>query len=27
MTGARFNGLREGGVHHFQKLVADHMTA
>lgn len=26
MTGARFNGIWEGGVHHFQKLVADRMT-
>ncbi|MBN33223.1 MAG: hypothetical protein CMM46_00330 [Rhodospirillaceae bacterium] len=27
MAGARFNGVWEGGVHHFQKLVAQHMTA
>lgn len=27
MTGARFNGIWEGAVHHFQKLVADAMTA
>ncbi|MBT7646702.1 MAG: aromatic ring-hydroxylating dioxygenase subunit alpha [Rhodospirillaceae bacterium] len=27
MTGARFNGIWEGGVHHFQKLVAEYMTA
>ena len=26
MAGARFNGIWEGGVHHFQKLVADQMT-
>ncbi len=26
MPGARFNGIWEGGVHHFQKLVADRMT-
>lgn len=27
MTGARFNGIWEGAVHHFQKLVADRMAA
>ncbi len=26
MGGARFNGIWEGGVHHFQKLVASYMT-
>jgi choline monooxygenase len=26
MAGARFNVIWEGGVHHFQKLVADRMT-
>ena len=27
MAGARFNGIWEGGVHHFQKLVAGYMAA
>lgn len=27
MTGARFNGIWEGAVHHFQKLVAERMAA
>ncbi len=27
MAGARFSAVWEGGVHHFQKLVAAHMTA
>lgn len=27
MAGARFSAIWEGGVHHFQKLVAAHMTA
>ncbi len=27
MDGARFNGVWEGAVHHFQKLVAERMTA
>ena len=26
MQGARFNGIWEGGVHHFQKLVAHYMS-
>ena len=26
MNGARFNGIWEGGVHHFQKLVAHYMA-
>lgn len=26
MDGARFNGIWEGGVHHFQKLVAHYMS-